>query len=360
MCDNYLLLFLGLRTCINKSTSNSGAINMPWKKTTQYIKSFFYRNQISNIDNYINKSDVIKCVNNNKNSKSIVPLKHTSSESVLHSRLNNSPMINGSNSPVIINTADSPITSPSLHHRINQNYINTRRNQNTECNSLKICIISWMYTLFILCLLSLPVISYINKCINTNTYYIPYILFYMIYPSQYIFSVIYYSNDHYDRLIHRWNTKFIKRGTINLSKTDTVTISITIISFIISISTLIFTIRNQLDHKYDNKEYFYIILFLEWIYGRTLLLYNLFVFFFIFHTHLNDMKKNVDFLEKSNWVFYRDTKRISDICISIIIQKFELEESITNLQNIFSSATLLGTIGFCITWINYKEYGCDT
>ena len=80
-------------------------------------------------------------------------------------------------------------------------------------------------------------------------------------------------------------------------------------------------------------------------YVRTLLLYNLFVFFFVFHIHINNLNKIVEFLEKSNWIYYRDIKDISDICIVIVIKKYELEDSIDKLQNIFSSSTILGTIG---------------
>lgn len=363
MCDNYLLLFLGLRTVDNNSHRD---INIPWKKTTQFIKSFIYRNRVSNGNNYINETDILKCVNQHRNTEILKDV----------NKLNNSDYYTD-DSPINIHTSNSPMISSSIfspssaninatrdmRSTINSNYIQQSHETNIKYNSLCVCILSWVYSLFIFSILCSPVIWYTHKYINNNAYYISYILFHTIYPIQYIFSIIYYSSDHYDRLIHKWNTSFIKNNYISLSKKDVSAICIFITSLLISIVTFTLIINNNSNIKYTdyiNKSGLYVLVCFEWLYGRTLLLYNLFVFFFTFHTHLNDIKKEVDFLEKSNWIFYKDTKRISDICISIIIKKFELEESISNLQNIFSSSTILGTIGFLITWINYKQYGCDT
>lgn len=361
MCDNYLLLFLGLRTLDNNSHRD---VNIPWKKTTQFIRSFFYRNRISNGNNYLDENDILKCVNSHKNKQ---VLKNVGNINFIDSHLDDSPVnIYTSNSPsssTFSPNLGSINSNRDLKTTINRNYINNSKQLNQKNKSLLLCLVSWLYSIGIFCILCIPVFCYVKDYIDNNSYYIPYVLFYTIYPIQYIFSIMYYSKDHYDRLIHKWNTDYISNNYFSLSKKDTATIFIFVISILISIVTLVLSINNNFDIKYSNyfnKNNQYVLLCFEWLYGRTLVLYNLFVFFFTFHTHLSDIKKDVDFLEKSNWVFYKDTKRISDICISIIIKKFELEESISNLQDIFSSSTILGTIGFLITWINYKQYGSDT
>ena len=345
MCDNYLLIFLGLRSS-NKFESNNTFL--PWKKTKRYFNSFFYRNRIGNVDNYIKETDIMRCVTNHKNSQTLQTLEQNQDHST--------------DSPIQIISSNSPIGQNNLQTSINRNYIqNSERHLNNNKSPI-IPILSWIYSLIILLLLATPVLLYIHKFNKDGIYHFPYILFYLIYPIQYIFSILYYSDDHYDRLIHKWDTSYIKRDKLVLSKKDVSAIIIIFVSFIISIATLILAVNDKYSSEYKeyiDKNLLYTLLFFEWVYGRTLLLYNLFVFFFTFHTHLEDMQKNVDFLTKSNWIFYKDTKRISDICISIIINKFELEESITKLQNIFSSSTILGTLAFCLVWLNYKDHGCD-
>ena len=103
MCDNYLLLFLWLRTLDNNSHRD---VNIPWKKTTQFIRSFFYRNRISNGNNYLDENDILKCVNSHKNKQ---VLNNVGKINCIDSHLDDSP--------VNIYTSKSPSTtalSPNL------------------------------------------------------------------------------------------------------------------------------------------------------------------------------------------------------------------------------------------------------
>ena len=424
MCDNYLLCFLGLRTCTKKQ---SDELLLPWTHTRKYFNRSIYSNQ----QNYIDKNDILRCIDSHKNKYSVqntIPqyssYNNISFQLNLHtpshlsnspntSHLSNSPTIshlsnspttsnrsnspttsNRSNSPTISHLSNSPTTShlsnsptishlsnsptishlsnsPTISHlsnshninivnQINRNYTNCPNNKQKPNNMTSI--ISWIYSILICGILSLPSIWYIFKYINKSSYYLPYILFYGIYPVQYMLSILYYSNDHYDRLLHLWDNTFYKNNYISITKKDFSICCILLFVIIISSINLVYLISGEYTSEYSNyinNDILYFIIFFEWMYGRTLILFNLFVFFFTFHTHIHDMKKNVDFLEKSNWIFYKDTKRISDICTEIIMKKYELEDSIQHLQNIFSSSTILGTIGFVITIINYKEFGCD-
>ena len=368
MCDNYLLCFLGLRTCTKQQSED---MVLPWTHSKKYF------NRINFSNNYINKNDIIRCIDSHKNNYSLNCIInqnlnnfHTTSSPNIH--ISNSPNINLSNLSNIeldsssnIHISNSPsfnIQNSNIKDQINRNYMHySSKHERVKSNSY-ISILSWIYSIFILLILLLPTIWYVLKYNNLSSYYLPYILFYGIYPTQYILSIIYYSNDHYDRLLHLWDKTFIKNDYISITKKEFSIYCILLFVVIISSINLYYLINGDYKSEYFdyiNNNYIYFVIFLEWIYGRTLILFNLFVFFFTFHTHIYDMKNNVDFLEQSNWVFYKDTKKISDICTDIIIKKFELEESIQFLQNIFSSSTILGTIGFVITILNYKEYGCD-
>ena len=330
MLDKYLLSFLGL---LPNSQSNTTIEYIPWIKKNISINNFFNRKTVN--AKYLKGNDILNCISENKNK--------------------NIYNFNIKSTPIEINTSLSPSTN-SIKHTINKNYINTTNN-NISCSIFSI--IYWLYSLFIFSILCIPIYFYINKIITENNFYIPFLFFYAIYPIQYIFSVIYYSSDHYYKLINIWNVNCNSQYCI-LSKKSISCILVIITSLIISTITYTLSIYNIFDNKnvvYNNI--FHIIWIIELFYGRTLLLFNLFVFFFVFHIHINNLNEIVSFLEKSNWVYYRDIKDISDICIDIVVKKYELEESIDKLQNIFSSSTILGTIGLITTILNFKQYGIN-
>ena len=335
MLDNYLLGFLGLLPLSKTETAQK---YIPWLKKKRNFSSLFSR-QCDNSNNYIQGSDVLNCIIENKNK--------------------NLYNFNIDINPIEINTSLSPTNTNSIKSTINKNYLTI--NKNTESFKCSIfSIIYWLYSIFILSILCVPVILYAQKCINESNFYIPFLFFYLIYPIQYIFSLIYYSSDHYYKLIKIWDVKCNDKHCY-LSKKSIVCIFIIVLSIIISIITYTVSVNNIYNSRYKlNNEIFHIIWIVELFYGRTLILFNLFVFFFIFHIHINNLNEIVEFLEKSNWVYYRDVKDISDICIDIVIKKYELEESIDKLQNIFSSSTILGTIGFITTILNFKQYGINT
>lgn len=338
MLDKYLLAFLGL---LPISKNDSSIKYIPWLKKKINFSNIFTRTRINNNNAYMQGNDILNCIVDNKNKN-----------------IYNFNMQNEDTTPIEINTSLSPNNINSIKSIINKNYSIINNNS----YSFKFTIISflyWLYSLFIFSILSIPVIIYANKIYKNNNFYIPFIFFYLIYPVQYILSIIYYSSDHYYKLINIWDVKCNDKNCY-LSKKSIVCILIIIFSIIISFVTYSLSIYNIFSSDYLlYNDIFHIIWIVELFYGRTLLLYNLFVFFFVFHIHINNLNKIVQFLEKSNWIYYRDIKDISDICIDIVIKKYELEDSIDKLQNIFSSSTILGTIGFITTLLNYKQYKID-
>ena len=343
MINNILLKFLGLRNFC-ETTQENETQSMPWQKTKNKISNILFRTNLKYQDNCIKEAELITCIDTYKQKQKI-------EQKSINKNISDA-------SPISIYSAHTPTQDP-LSQVINFNY---HKNEPIQtCNINYLTILSWIYSLFILLILSISIVWYIIKSFE-NTYYLPHIFFYSIYPVQYILSIIYYSSDHYDKLSHEWDHT-IHICNRNISKKSLSIICITLFSVILSFTSLGLAIEDIFFPEYEDymdNSIVYCVLLFEWIYGRTMILLNLFVFFFTFHTHINEMKKNVDFLEKSNWVFYKDTKRISDICVSIIIKKYELEESIDKLQNIFSSATVFGTIGFALTIVNYKNHGIDT
>lgn len=336
MLDKYLLAFLGL---LPISKTESAQKYVPWLKKKITFSSIFSR-KCNNSSNYIQGNDILNCIIENKNKK-----------------LYNFELQNIDTTPIEINTSISPNNTNSIKATINKNYLTINNSESFKCSIFSF--IYWLYSLFIFTILCIPVFLYAKKSITDKNFYIPFLFFYLIYPVQYIFSIIYYSSDHYYKLIKIWDVKCNDKHCY-LSKKSIACIFIVIFSLILSIVTYILSVYNIYNAKYVlYNEIFHIIWIVELFYGRTLILFNLFVFFFVFHIHINNLNEIVDFLEKSNWVYYRDIKDISDICIDIVIKKYELEESIDKLQNIFSSSTILGTIGLIATLLNFKHYGID-
>ena len=363
MYDNYLLYFLGLRSPFHYKNND---MNIPWKKSVDWLINLLHRTTYNN--NYIEKEDIINSINKNKNEIKLVNnriVNNLQQSSPNLSETDTLPIIGDMSCNKLIqnineDTYNSPVLPINIQHKINNNFINNKSINRSINKSYILIALSWLYSLFIFMILCIPVGIYIHKYIETNVYFLSYIFFYSIYPVQYILSIIYYSSDHYDRLINQWDRPYINNNYITLSKKEIVSISIFVTSLIISFTSFGLRLQNDYIYSYMNTSYnITSILLLVWIYGRILILYNLFIFLFTFYIHLVDLKKDIDFLEKSNWIYYSDTKRISDICTDIIIKKFELGESIKYLQNIFSSSTILGTIGFWIMLTNYKKYGCD-
>jgi len=117
------------------------------------------------------------------------------------------------------------------------------------------------------------------------------------------------------------------------------------------------TIRNNVYDFYNNTVVSIVINFFDTLggfYGYILILTNMFIFFLVFLKHLMDLKKQVKkLIKKYSWS--KDTKHteISTMCYEIMWIRNELENSISELEPLFVSNTLLGSVslGFII------EYG---
>ena len=365
----YYLAFLGIRG-LNPIKNTTNKLISPWKKSTRKIFDFFTRKLKINPEYYAQSSDVISSIQ-----KRSIALEEYSKKK--HKQIHLCTPFSQTNSQRKQLFMDSPIQS---EHSINIDTSPTNQNlrsNNKSCiqqyfnKNILYSILSWLYslTIFIILLIN-PILYFIEVC-KGNIEYLSICSFTFIYPVQYFLSINYFAKDHFDKHYFNWKKKPRMPGKnkfICVNQNNLILLFLFIVGIISLIISFVFLLIDD-DYIFIDKlsrytstqrKIFLGIEIISWIYGRLLLILNLFTFFFIFCKHITELKEEEEFLKKSNWINYRGTKTISDICISIIIKKYELGESINALEFIFTGSTFLGGIGFASSWINYRKYGISS
>lgn len=228
------------------------------------------------------------------------------------------------------------ITIGSREIKLNISIHNNKRKQKFILN-----VISWMYTLFIFLILCIkPIISIYNIVKTSNKIPLLSVLFFqLIEPFQYILSIIYFSTTHFEDF-------FLSNRNLDPKCFPNIN---TLTYIIISVLTIII-VFNFLYNSYNFTNNYILNIFIElfsWIYGRLVIYINLTCFSLIFCKHSKIIEQYVNKVQQAN-ISNQNILTINIITQDILIIRNELEDSIDKFKNIFSSFTLLGTIGLAL------------
>jgi hypothetical protein len=242
---------------------------------------------------------------------------------------------------------------------------NIRENQSLrnqfEIEEKKEIILSWLYTLFIFLILWIQPLYTLIHVINKNkslTFHMPTLCFDFIYPIQYFFCLIYFSNDHFE--------KFYLEKEKDVNKKFPTTDTITIMSCFYAIIGLIFLFTGLFnsdelvfpgfhDFPLTSKIPILIILVMSWTIGRLTFFIHSSIFFLTFCKHCLILRKFIKQISKEK---REDLISINDLSVKILDIRYELERSVDNFKNFLSTVTLLGavSIGFLIEQIKINSY----
>lgn len=216
---------------------------------------------------------------------------------------------------------------------------------------------TWLYTLsifFILCIKPSFCIYYILHPENNLTFYLSNFFFLLIEPIQYILSVIYFNTPHFeDFYLNKENLDPKCFPTTNQFSTF-------ILSLLVIVGIFNFLFFSDISNKnipetLTGNDYIdFTIELLSWIYGRLTIYINLLCFSLVFCKHCKIIKKYVKKIENEN-LTNANILSINIITEEILLIRNSLEDSISHFKNIFSSFTLLGTIGLGFFFERVKE-----
>jgi len=225
-------------------------------------------------------------------------------------------------------------------------------------------IISWMYTCFIFLLVSMPAIHVLYHIIEIRkrkndtrisiNYYYAFFIYHLIYPLQYIFAFIYFQNDHFEEyFLLQFNTK--KEQNKALLKMN---ISLQIFAIFRALSDLFYLLYiddayfpsfNQLS---KSSQIFVSILIIFRNYMISLVLgLNLQLFASIFYLHTEDIKKYVKQFKPSLF----DELNLNSIMNDVNLLAQDINNSVNQLENIFTSFTILGALSFTLFFKDLSE-----
>lgn len=219
-----------------------------------------------------------------------------------------------------------------------------------------------IYTSFIICILFFEPAIYVYDMFNDRNYELfPIICFMLVQPIQYIHALAYFnieSNPFHELYNEIYCTNYDKKCLPNEFKLMAYIYSVSILSILLSMVVLFINLINDDFVNYDIEKYetniqvvFYIIRVLKWIYGRITLTLNMYIFFYVFCKHLNDIRNIINSITGSKI-------SISTLCKKIIKVRYDLQISINNLQPIYLTATILSSFALG-NMIQYKIYSID-
>tara|TARA_Y100000389_G_scaffold34567_1_gene29426 strand:- start:25569 stop:26882 length:1314 start_codon:yes stop_codon:yes gene_type:complete len=187
---------------------------------------------------------------------------------------------------------------------------------------------------------------------------IPKLCFLLISPSLFIIGNNYFKKEHFFITFNN-----IKNSNLTYFNNESKIIITTLVCTTISI-IITFLGEYIYNNPLCNITSIYIgdigilISLLGWVYGRLIIFLNLIIFFLIFSYHKNELENTAMILSDKDWL-KTEQFVVSDICYQLLKLKTKMEESITNLESIYTFSTMLGTIGigvFFQTIENYSNY----
>jgi hypothetical protein len=236
-----------------------------------------------------------------------------------------------------------------LEIEFERQYIKETHNKNL------VLILSWMYTLCVFLLLWVQPIYTIQFVLNNNSTiksYGPTLCFNLIYPMQYALSVLYFNTDHFEKF-YKGTEPELNIKLPHIGKTIHILL---IVLFAYWVSTLVILFSND-DKEFPNFKEFTlvskiligILLAVVWVYGRLTLGMNVILFCLTFSKHCLILKNYTDKISKYE-VKIEDMISLNLMSQEIIKIRHDLEQSIDNFKNFFSTVTILGAIciGFLI------------
>ena len=213
---------------------------------------------------------------------------------------------------------------------------------------------NWCYTLFIFSLLCVQPIHTLAKIIqmrdlafdspvieNKQQLYIASFFFQLIPPVQYYNCIRYFQTDHFE--------SFYFGNKININKIIRVTYIILLLSSLNVVGHLIslqiFSYDNEFPEYFDYPTHSQIIILVflvcSWTYGNLILFTNFACFCLVFWKHSKQIHKFSQRLQLKD-----DQKSLNQLTQELTTIVYDLKNSITDFQNIFSNFTFLGAIAF--------------
>lgn len=209
------------------------------------------------------------------------------------------------------------------------------------------CVLSWLYTLFILIsILSLPVLSYYLEEEQNINEKIANITFALIPSAQYIFGILYHSTNHFE---HFYNEDLLSRKNLSIC-----CIIFTTVVLFCGIIFTVFEYNYTKLHKLNIifQILIYILLFIIYFYSGLSISLNIIKFICVFVKHtiiINNFTKALSHFST-----------INEITMQVMKIKYELEFSIDMFEKYFSAITLLGAISLGIFLECLISTNCDS
>jgi len=207
-------------------------------------------------------------------------------------------------------------------------------------------IISSLYSGFVLAIIFWPFIyAIVLSSIHAELEYVFIQVFTLVYVAQFVTGYVYYNSSGYDDMIRR-NHKHNKIIVVLLCIGFIISLILAVIMIVLISLQLKSDIYNEFvnDKTIVQKVFFYILVFLTLFYSYNIFISNLIIFSVILVIHCLELRT----YEKMFNDFVLDFHK--EISLASIIQDYNLLKNINNksvndLNNMFSSMTIIGGIG---------------
>ena len=210
----------------------------------------------------------------------------------------------------------------------------------------------WTYSFLIFCCIMVePIFLTILAIQERNVIYISNIAFLLIPPISQLIIINYFRSKSFDKIYYEVS---LLRDTNHLIKNEIILSTLILVPSILSIIiSAIFKFSTHNDnslfsHFIDIDEtrvvFLYIWQFMNWIYSRTITFLIFIIFFYVFFKHVNDIKTFSTVLDNHD-IWSSDHTIVSEFIHAIIRLRYELNESVDKLSNVYICATILGAIG---------------
>lgn len=206
-------------------------------------------------------------------------------------------------------------------------------NYNYIINIIIFCIISWQIFYAITNVINKKNMNYLNGC-----------MFQIIFALQYLISVKYFKGDHLNNLLcDNDQLKIMLNKKIILTIITTIFISILLLIFVVEgINLKNESILNLINKKKSGGIFF--IYFLSVFFGYLVFLTNISIFSVIMNEHTNDILKYIKNLEQYVSSSVSISEKVSRISIEIVEQQEKINESVQELNLLFSTTSALGLL----------------
>lgn len=210
--------------------------------------------------------------------------------------------------------------------------------------------------LMMLIMISPLTLSVTNIIMDGKSMHIPFIIFYLFGPVQYLLGLQYIKTGHLESILA--DCKKVHYSLKPINRLIVIISIITILGIITSIFILAFTgppleFSLLLGKNIHLDRFVYIWFITNWVFSSYAVSLNTSIFSFVFYKHLEDLKELENDLT-SEMIWNMDQTSFTELTRRIIGIKYVIKSSVGKLQSFFTSTTTIGAVAVGSV-VHFKE-----